>query len=198
MTAAEMVSAACAFITQRRANRDRLFIAIDGCAAAGKSTLAKGIQTSIGSVSIVRADHFYRPLYEYPVEALSPAEAYELYFLWERMRDTALLPLRRGETARYQRYDWTTDALGGWVLVEPSPIVVVEGVYLSRPELRELLDAIIFVDAPRDVRVRRMFARGRLENDPNNDWLKPWMATEDWYLEHFRPQEYADLILKND
>jgi dephospho-CoA kinase len=69
---------------------------------------------------------------------------------------------------------------------------------VSRPELRELLDAIIFVDATRDVRVRRMLARGRLDNDLNNDWLKPWMATEDWYLEHFRPQDRADLILKND
>jgi hypothetical protein len=52
MTAAEMVSAACAFIAQRQRNRDRLFIAIDGCAAAGKSTLAKGFGHPLGASAL--------------------------------------------------------------------------------------------------------------------------------------------------
>ena len=197
MTPDEMVAAACALIEQHLTNRERLFVAIDGCVGAGKSALAKGIRNSIGNVSILRCDHFYRPLNEYPAKALSPARAYELYFSWERMRNEALVPLRRGEEARYQRYEWAIDALGVWIVVGPSPIVLVEGVYSSRPELRELLDAIIFVDAPREVRLQRMFARGRLPNDPTNDWMIPWTVTEEWYIEHIQPRESADLILEN-
>jgi hypothetical protein len=62
MTPDEMVSAACALIERRWANRNRLFFAIDGCAAAGKATLAKGIQASIGSASILRADLSREPI----------------------------------------------------------------------------------------------------------------------------------------
>lgn len=187
----EMIAAACALIAQRQAGSARVLVAIDGCGGAGKSTLARGIRDSVVNVSIVRTDDFFRPLNEYPARILTPARAYELYFPWERMRDEALAPLRNGRTARYQRHDWTTDALGDWVIVEPNPIVIVEGVYSSRPELRDLLDAIIFIDAPREVRRRRMLARG----PDNSDWMTPWMAAEDWYLEHVRPQESADLIL---
>jgi len=54
-----------------------------------------------------------------------------------------------------------------------------------------MLDAIIFVEAPRDERLRRVLAR-----DPNSgDWLTPWMSAEDWYLNQIRPQDIADLIL---
>lgn len=191
MTPDEMIVAACALVAQRRAGSERVIVAIDGCGGAGKSTLARGVQNSIANVSIVRTDDFFRPLNQYSAETFSPSRASELYFPWERMRDEALVPLRNGKKARYQRHDWTTDAPGEWMIVERNPIVIVEGVYSSRPELRELLDAIIFIDAPRDVRRRRMLARGHRDND----WMTPWMAAEDWYLEHIRPQDFADLIL---
>jgi uridine kinase len=187
----EMIAAARTLVVRRQASRERVFMAIDGCGGAGKSTLARGVQNSFTNVSIICTDDFFRPLNQFSDKTLAPAKAYELYFSWQRMRDQALAPLRQGKTARYQRYDWTRDALGEWVIVEPNPIVMVEGVYSSRPELRDLLDAIIFIDAPRDVRRRRMLARGSADSD----WMTPWMAAEDWYLEHFRPQESADLVL---
>jgi uridine kinase len=198
MTPDEMIAAAYALIEQRRANRPRVLVAIDGCGGAGKSTLARGVSNSLANVSIVRADDFFRPVSQPQAGTLAPAKAYELYFSWERMRDEALVPLRQGKTARYQPHDWTTDAFGEWVTVEPNPIVIVEGVYSSRPELRDLLDAIIFIEAPRDVRRRRMLARGHHDSDSESDWLIPWMAAEDWYVEHLRPQESADLVLKNE
>ncbi len=193
-----MIAAASALIEQRRASRARVLVAIDGCGGAGKSTLARGVSNSLTNVSIVCADDFFRPLSQPQPGTLTPAKAYELYFPWERMRDEALVPLRQGKTARYQRHDWVSDELGEWAIVEPNPIVIVEGVYSSRPELRGLLDAIIFIDAPRDLRRRRMLARGHRDNDPESGWLIPWMAAEDWYVEHLRPQESADLILKNE
>ncbi|HUY37263.1 MAG TPA: AAA family ATPase [Candidatus Binataceae bacterium] len=191
MTPDEMIAAACALAAQRRARSERVIVAIDGCGGAGKSTLARGVQNSIANVSIVRTDDFFRPLNQFPRGTLAPAKAYELYLDWDRMRAEALVPVREGKTARYQRYDWATDALGEWVITGPNPIVIVEGVYSSRPELRELLDAIIFIDAPRGVRRRRMLARGHHDSD----WMTPWMTAEDWYLEHIRPQDFADLIL---
>jgi uridine kinase len=191
----EAIDAACAAIRVAQSGRAMIVVAIDGGAGAGKSTLAKGIRDRLGSVSILRTDHFYLPLNEYAADRLAPDEAYLLYFPWERMRDEALVPLRRGQAARYQRYDWETDRLDQWVIVEPNEIVLVEGVYSARPEIRPLIDIAIFVETPRDERLKRMLARGHLERDINNDWLTPWMAAEDWYFAEVRPAKYTDLVV---
>ena len=192
MTPDAMVRAACSLIETRKTAGKRLFVAIDGGAGAGKSMLARGIRDQLGSVSVVRTDDFFRPLNEHPTASLSAEKLYELYFPWDRMRDEALIPLRRGKTAKYQRYDWSTDRLLEWISIEPAEIVLVEGVYSSRPELRPTLDAVIVVEAPRAERMRRVLAR-----DPNgvDDWLTPWMSAEDWYLNQIRPQDTADLLL---
>jgi uridine kinase len=191
MTPDAMVRAACSLIEARKRDGERLFVAIDGGAGAGKSMLARGIREHLKSVSILRTDDFFRPLNEHPIAQLSAEKLYELYFPWERMCDEALIPLHRGETAKFQRYDWSTDRLLDWVSVEPAEIVLVEGVYSSRPELRPMLDAIIVVEAPRAERLRRILARG-----PNSgDWITPWMSAEDWYLNQIRPQDAADLTL---
>lgn len=194
MTPDEMIRAAIALIESRKKQGARLFFAIDGGMGAGKSTLAKEIRNRLGGVSILRTDHFFRPLNEYPAASLAAEQLYDLYFPWQRMRDEALIPLRRGETARYQRFDWSADRLLQRITVEPEEIVLVEGVYSNRPELRPILDAAIFIDAPRDERIRRVLAR-----DPNSstDWITPWMSAEDWYFTHIRPQATADLLLRS-
>ena len=76
-----------------------------------------------------------------------------------------------------------------------NEIVLVEGVYSTRPELRPLIDIAIFVETPSDERRKRMHARGHLKSDIKNDWLTPWMAAEDWYFANVRPAEHADLVL---
>jgi uridine kinase len=195
MSPEDAIDAVSASIRIARLGRAMLVGAIDGGAGAGKSTLAKGTRDRLGGVSILRADHFFRPLNEYPAARLPPEEAYRLYFPWERMCEEALLPLRRGQPARYQRYDWETDRLNQWVIVEPNEVILIEGVYSTRPELRPLIDIAIFVETPRDERRKRMLARGHLKNDIWNDWLVPWMAAEDWYFANVRPAEHADLIV---
>jgi uridine kinase len=170
-------------------------VAIDGGVGAGKSHLAKGIREKLRNVSILRTDHFFCP----PTDSRAqpePEMAYRCYFPWTRMRDEALLPLLRGEAARYQRYDWEMDRVNQWVVVESNQIILVEGVFSSRPELRAFTDFVIFVDAPREERLRRVRARGYLARDRENSWLLPWMAVEDWYLSTVRPTEYAQLILE--
>jgi uridine kinase len=194
MTPDSMVRGACSLIDARKKEGTRLFIAIDGGAGAGKSMLARGIQAQRESVSILRTDDFFRPLNEYPIANLALEKLYELYFQWERMRDEALIPLRRGATATYQRYDWSTDRLLEWATIKPTEIVLVEGVYSSRPQLRPMLDATIFVEAPRVERIRRI--KSRNPNEPTN-WLTPWLSAEDYYQTQIRPQDTADLILSS-
>jgi uridine kinase len=166
-------------------------VGIDGPGGAGKSTLARALAHWRDDVAIIEGDDFYRPLSESTRAALTPLEAVDLSFDWERLRDEALAPLLRGDEARYRRYDWASERLGEEVAtVAASGVVVVDGVYVARPALRGYLDVIVVVEAPRELRVARMLAR---ENAP--ELVARWQAAEDWYFERQDPKRVADLVV---
>lgn len=192
MTPADAVRAACAIIEGRRGSYPTL-VGVDGCGGAGKSTLARGINEALGGrAAIVGCDDFYRPLIGAQYSRLTPEEAYENYFDWRRLRDEVLTLMRERNRARYQRYDWSTDRLAQWIEIEPREIVIVEGVFSTRPELRTLIEVAIFIETPREERMRRMLARPQA----SIGWMDRWISAEDWYLEHIAPHRKADLVVE--
>lgn len=191
MTTNEAASAACSLISRAR-GKDSVVVAIDGGGGAGKSTLAASIRDAMMTVSIVRVDDFYRPLHNDPRAETDPGYAYLYHLDCGRIRDEALVPLRAGRRVRYQPIEWVSGEPLGWVEVERNPILVLEGVYSMRPELRDLIDVAVFVDTPRDLRRKRMSDRLQA----GSGWIDRWMAAEDWYLENLKPAESADLIVK--
>lgn len=169
-----------------------IVVGIDGPGGSGKSTLARELALLRDDVAIIPGDDFYRPLPERTREALTPIEAVDLSFDWERLRDEALAPLLRGEPARYRRYDWVAGRLGEEVSeVSPEGVVVVEGIYVARPALRGYLDLIAVVETPRELCLERQRARG--ENHAAE--IERWRAAEDWYLEHQDPRRVADVVV---
>ena len=186
-----MLAVALRLIGQHRHTRSYLLVAIDGGGGAGKSTLAETLADALGDVTIIPMDDFYRPMRPAERAALTAGEGVDRYFDWQRLRDSVLRPLRGGHTACYGRYDWETGTIAGDVVeVMPSGVILIEGVYTLRRELRDFYDLAIFVDTPADVRHRRM--AGRAENP--EVWIDRWMAAEHCYLEHHRPQDEATLI----
>jgi uridine kinase len=167
-------------------------IAIDGPSGAGKSTLAHQLAQLRDDIAVIEGDDFYRPLTESTRESLTPLEAVDLLFDWERLRDEALAPLLRGEEARYRRYDWEAARMGEeFATVPAAGVVLVEGVYTARPALRGYLDLIVVVEAPRDLCIARQLARG--EDDAET--IARWRAAEDWYFARQDPRRVADLLV---
>lgn len=175
----------------RRQSGSPLLIAVEGLGGAGKSTLAAQLSAALPGSSIVEVDDFYRPMTAEERAKLGPREGYERYFDWTRLLEEAIEPLRQRRRARFQRYDWEMGRLRGWREVAPGDVVIVEGVYSTRPELSALFGVTVFVDTPREQRADRMAARGY----DNLDWLDHWMAAEDWYVSRHRPAERADLVI---
>ncbi len=167
-------------------------VGIDGPSGAGKSTLVRELTLLRDDVAIIEGDDFYRPLTESTREALTPLEAVDLLFDWERLRDEALAPLLRGEDARYRRYDWEAGRMGEDVAtVSAAGVVLVEGCYVARPALRGYLDLIVVVDAPRELCIERQLARG----DDTAEAIARRRAAEDWYFERQDPRRVADLVI---
>jgi uridine kinase len=184
----------CAGIVNRCLSATSLFIVgIDGCGGAGKSRLATEVRAALASrgrdISVVQMDDFYFP--SASRNGILALDAIGSAFDWRRLRDQVLVPLRGGQPARYQRYDWPSDEHAEWHDV-PHGIVIVEGVYSTRVELEQFYDLTVWVECTRPIRL----ARG-IERDGETwrrKWEEEWMPAEDRYVKEQSPHTRADLV----
>ena len=180
-------------LAQTRANSVTL-VAIDGHSAAGKSTWATVIQVANSNVTIVHVDDFYRPMDESERYALDAAAGYVYYYDWKRLEEQVLLPLRAAQSVCYQQYDWQRNLLDGWVTIKPEGIVVVEGCYSMRPELRGYYNAMVLVETSPALRRQRQRERA----NASEDWLRRWDAAERYYMATYQPEKFADLVVSGE
>jgi uridine kinase len=176
-----------------RADRP-LVVALDGRSGTGKSTLARLLRSSVDA-ALVEADLFYRDMPDDQRAALTPEEGVARYFDWERLRDEALIPLRRGRTAQFCPFDWQRGSgLASPVTVEPRPLVIVEGVYSARPEFDGLVDLRVLIEVDQHQRQARLRKRS---HDPAG-WTTRWEAAEDVYFRRIRPPASFHLRVRGD
>jgi uridine kinase len=137
-------------------------VAIDGPGGAGKSTFAALLATAAGGAPVISTDDFAS--WDIPTG------------WWPRLFDQVIVPLLRGNPARYQRYDWDTRSLAEWRVVEPAPLVIIEGVSSGRSEWSDQLAFLIWIETPREVRLSRGLER---DGTCARDQWESWMAAED-------------------
>ena len=167
-----------------------LVIAIDGHGAAGKSTIAGAVARATGA-ALVHTDDFFRSPAAGPGTAAPGARAIACYYDWRRLRAQALEPLRARRGAAFRRFDWERGrGLDGTVAVEPSDLILVEGVFSASPELSDLVDRSVFVQTPEPERLRRL---RRLVTP--EEWDDDWLAAEQAYFGLARPPSSFDLVV---
>jgi uridine kinase len=154
-------------------------IAIDGPGGAGKSTLARAVAAALDGAQIVATDDFARP--DNPID------------WWPDVVERVLEPLLVNAVGRYRRFDWPTRSPAEWVQVRPADYVLLEGVSASREAFRSHLALAVWVETPRDVRLRRGLERDGAA--ARNQWLA-WMEQEDAYVAREQPWRRADLIVR--
>lgn len=111
-----------------------------------------------------------------------------------------LASLRRNQPIRKPIYDFTVSDRVGWEEpMQPGRVVILDGLLLfSLPELREQLDAKIFVDTDADIRILRriqrdMKERGRTVESVIDQYLS---SVRPMHLEFVEPSKrWADLIV---
>jgi hypothetical protein len=110
-----------------------------------------------------------------------------------RLRREVFDPILRGAPARFASFDWVARAARGERVVEPSGIVVVEGVCALHRMFRDEYQLRIWVDAPRELRLARGVARDG--EAARSTWEEVWMPNEDRYVADDDPVSAADLIV---
>lgn len=183
-------------IAELGATQSTILVAVDGCGGAGKTVFAARLSSDLVAAGrrteVIHFDDFYLPLALRPTDEVKE-KLVGANFDWQRLREQVLMPLRAEQEAIYARYDWGTDTLAERHTVAAGATVIVEGVGSSRNELAPLYDLRIWVDCPRDLRLRRGIER---DGEKSRDrWERDWMPAEDRYVREHRPHERAEMIV---
>ncbi len=179
-------------------------IGIAGGTSSGKTHLARHLLATLGNrqVVLVQQDAYYRDLADHggkPPEEINydHPDALEMDLL---ARHLALL--REGRPIHRPVYDFETHRRQvNRVVVEPHPLVVVEGILvLHDPEIRAQLDFRVYIDADGDVRLIRRLIRDCEERGRTvGSVLEQYVGTvRPSYLQFIEPtRRYADIIVNN-
>lgn len=144
-----------------------LIIGIAGGTGSGKTTVVKKIQQRLpgNQVVILPQDSYYKDSSDKPLE-----ERLEMNFdhpdsiEWELLVEH-LKQLKAGKSIDQPIYSYLTCTRASETIpIKPCKVVIVEGILvLTNPELRELLDLKVFVDADADDRLIRVINRDIVE-----------------------------------
>ncbi|GAA4929635.1 uridine kinase [Actinoplanes utahensis] len=181
-------------------------IAVDGVDGSGKTTFADRLAERVRSLGrpVVRIslDDFHH------VRAIrhrrgrdSPDGFWLDSYDYERFHRDVLAPFAPGGSRRYRpaAHDLTTDA----VLdpeprtAEPTAVLLVDGLFLHRPELVTAWDLSVFLDVPFEVTALRMSLRDGTPPDPDHPGMRRYVAGQRIYFRACSPQSQATILIDN-
>ncbi len=158
-------------------------ICVDGRAGSGKTTLGRALRDAAGELGTSRLLHM-DDMYE-GWSGLGTE-------LTARIDTDLLAPLREDRPGRYRRYDWHQGRFAEWHTVQPVATLVLEGVGSGAAVYDDAITALVWVEAPHDMRVARGIARDGEAVLPK--WLQ-WMHDEDALFARERTRRRADVVV---
>ena len=187
------------------AGDDCVLVAIDGPDGAGKTTFANrlaAVLTTARPTVRVSLDDFHHPRAIRHRRGTSSPEGFWLdSYDYSRFTADVLVPLGPGGSRRYRSaaHDLASDAdLSPAPAIAPAgAVVIVDGLFLHRPELREHWALSVFLAVPFGETARRMAARDGSSPDPDDPSMSRYVGGQRIYYEECRPQDRAGLVIDN-
>ena len=153
-------------------------VAVDGPSGSGKTTLAAALAPLLGA-AVIHMDDLY-PGWDGLAEAVP------------RLLDWVLEPLADGRPARYRRYDWHAGAYAEEHPVPAGGTLLLEGVACGARACAPHLSALLWVEAPLELRHARGIARDGEAYAPH--WER-WQRQEEAHFAVEGTRERADVRL---
>jgi uridine kinase len=168
-------------------SREVVTLGVAGGSGSGKTTVARSILDAVGGdrIAYIAHDSYYRDVEweseeQHALYNFDHPDAVETDLLVEHLE-----ALKSGQAVEVPVYDFVTHRRTAETRrVEPSPVVLVEGILLFvSPRLREQLDFKVFVDTESDLRLIRRIKRDLSERGRSLE------SVLDQYLRTVRPMQ---------
>lgn len=181
-------------------------VGIDGVDGAGKTVLAEEVVARLNAEGVpawrVSLDGFHRPRAErYRQGRDSPSGFYEDTYDLDEFTRAVLRPLAPGGTRRVRTaaFDHVRDRPvdGDRVEVPPDGVVVVDGMFLHRPDLAGAWSFSVLLQVPFEETFRRMALRDGCPPDPTHPANRRYVEGQEIYLGSCRPAEVASVVVDN-
>lgn len=183
------------------AARAPLVVSLDGRSGSGKSTLASLVAVETDAVVLPVDDFYSAHVSDAEWDLMTVEGRWSKVFNWAKLRSEAIEPLLGGRPACWHPIDFESgpDSLGKYKMktettrAEPAPVILLDGVYSSGPQMADLVGLSILVEAPDEQRRPRLARR----EEPGflAQWHARWDAVEDFYFSSVRPRESFDVIV---
>src|SRR5436309_10391774 len=159
-----------------------MIIGMSGGTGSGKTTVANRIPEALSASEVVfiQQDSYYRNLKDLPLDYRQVANFDHPDALDNDLLVNHIRKLKAGEPIELPIYDFKAHTrLNETRVVEPKPIVIVEGILIfADPRLLEQLDIKVFVDTPDDIRFIRRLRRDIAERGRTLDSvIEQYVAT---------------------
>lgn len=188
--------------------QDRIVrVAIDGVDGAGKTTFANELAGAIIAVGrpVIRASvdgfHNQRAI-RYVKGKQSPVGFFEDSYNYALLKQYLLDPLSPGGNRRYciAAFDHVTDNAVPLVEQEApeNSILLLDGIFLHRPELRSYWDASIFLRVNFSISVARNAIRDGASPDPTDGSNRRYVEGQRIYLSKCSPENAATMVIDNN
>ena len=179
-----------------------LIVGIAGGTGSGKTTVVNKLIKEFpnGEVIVIPQDAYYKDNGHIPVEERQKINFDHPDSVEFTLLVTHLNELRQGRTIKMPVYSYLTCLRSEeTITVEPARVILVEGILiLTDPELRNMLDIKVYVDADADDRLGRVIQRDIIERGRSVEMvLKRYHDTvKPSHLQFIEPSKrYADIII---
>ncbi len=180
-----------------------LMIGVAGGTGSGKSTFTNRVKAEFGDkVSVIYYDNYYRAHDDLPFEErklinYDHPDAFETDLFIKQLRE-----LKEGKAIDCPVYDYTVhNRSKETVRIEPAKVIIVEGIMvLQNPDLRDLLDIKIYVEADADERILRRVIRDVKERGRDVEGIAAqYLATvKPMHYIYVEPTKYmADIVMNS-
>lgn len=189
-------------------SRKTYVIGIDGLGGAGKSTIVNSLKLELNNKRhecyILHIDDFINKReIRYDDSKEQWYCYYNIQWRYDYLIKEILEPIKRGEEIKkgIELYDKENDEYTAkQIHIPKGEILILEGVFLQRKELKDYLDFTIYLDVEKEVRLKRVLKRDGYIGDAEEikcKYEKRYFPAEDRYLMEYNPIGNADLVLKN-
>ena len=179
----------------------RTLLAVDGLDGSGKTLFADALAERLGrgGHAVFRAsiDSFHRPrAARYARGEDSPEGFYKDSYDYALFRRVLVEPFKMGGSTGFvtDAFDYRRDTQVemDWKTGPQDATLVVDGIFLNRPELRGLWNWSIWLDVPAEVAAERMLLR-----DGPTERAARYQGGQELYLAEADPSRRASAIVDN-